>query len=74
MKVSPKTQFARDLIARLQSSPDLSHYVLPDVFAHKDQYQTIKLAAQNFGGCLAVTPQMLVNPDPDPSVRDATIY
>lgn len=68
---SPKTIFARDLIGTLQQVPELGPYVLDQPYSAADQTSTLLTRASQYGGCLAVVPQLVINDKQDASVRDA---
>lgn len=70
LPASPKTIFARDLISQLQQVPQLEPCVLPDPYSAADQMAHITSRAAQYGGCLAVTCQPLINDKLDASVRD----
>lgn len=71
--LSPKTQFAIDLIRHLRSLPELAPYVMDRVYNQQDQISIIDTVTGQYGGCIAVTPQSLTNPSPDATVRDARL-
>lgn len=70
LPASPKTIFARDVLRVLQQVPQLAPYVLPDPYSAADQQAVITSRAAQYGGCLVVAPQPVINDKLDASVRD----
>lgn len=71
--ISPKTRFGLDLIRHLQTLPELRPYVMDQLFNEADQVGRINALTNQYGGTLAVTPQMIMSDFNDTSIRDGSV-